>query len=120
MVIEREVDMDVTSGDPREMTDEEAMRWMQELINKLAKEKGAAGGACSLEAIKNPIRRNILKVLEDGALEIDEISERLGVTGSTLRYRLNFLKGSHFIRTEGDKVDLTPGGVSVVRRYKRA
>jgi predicted transcriptional regulator len=120
MATEREVEMDLIGRDPREMTDEEAMRWMQELIDRLAKEKGAIGGACSLEAIKNPIRRNILKVLEHGALEIDEISERLGVTGSALRYHLNFLAGSYFIRTEGDKVDLTPGGVSVVRSYKRA
>lgn len=112
--------MGAAQRDPREMTDEEAMKWMQELVNKLTQEKGSAGGACSLEAIKNPIRRNILKVLEDGALEIDEISERLGVTGSALRYHLNFLTSSYFIRMEGHKVDLTPGGVSVVRSYKRA
>jgi DNA-binding transcriptional ArsR family regulator len=112
--------MDATNKDPREMSDDDVMNWMQELINELAKEKGTAGGACSLEAIRNPIRRNILKVLEDRALEIDEISERLGVTGSALRYHLNFLKSSYFIRIEGDKVDLTPGGVSVVRTYKRA
>ena len=112
--------MDSNPRDPREMTDGELMKWMQDLVNRLAEEKGSASGACSLEAIKNPIRRNILKVLEDGALEIDEISERMGVTGSALRYHLNFLEGSYFIRTEGDKVDLTPGGVSVVRSYKRA
>jgi DNA-binding transcriptional ArsR family regulator len=112
--------MDATNKDPREMSDDDVMNWMQELINELAKEKGTAGGACSLEAIRNPIRRNILKVLEDRALEVDEICERLGVTGSALRYHLNFLKSSYFIRIEGDKVDLTPGGVSVVRTYKRA
>jgi DNA-binding transcriptional ArsR family regulator len=111
--------MRTTSRDPRQMTDEEVMRWMQELVSNLAREKGSAGDACSLEAIKNPIRRNILKVLEHGASEIDEISDRLGVTGSALRYHLNFLKGSYFIRIEGDKVDLTPGGVSVIRSNKR-
>ena len=111
--------MRATKQNPREMTDEEVVRWMQELISKLAKEKGAAGGACSLEAIKNPIRRNILKVLEDGALAIDQISERLGVTGSVLRYHLNFLRSSYFIRMEGDEVDLTPGGVSVVSSARR-
>jgi DNA-binding MarR family transcriptional regulator len=115
-----EIKMGAAQRDPREMTDEEAMKWMQELVNKLTQEKGSAGGACSLEAIKNPIRRNILKVLEDGALEIDEISERLGITGSALKYHLDFLKSSYFIRIEHDKVDLTPGGVSVVRSYKRA
>ena len=112
--------MDATNKDAREISDDDVMNWMQELINELAKEKGTAGGACSLEAIRNPIRRNILKVLEDRALKIDEISERLGVTGSALRYHLNFLESSCFIQIEGDKVDLTPGGVSVVRTYKRA
>jgi transcription initiation factor IIE alpha subunit len=120
MVIEWKVEMDATSRDPRQMSDEEVMSWMQELVNKLAEEKGSAGGACSLEAIKNPIRRTILKALEERALETDEISERLGITGSALRYHLNFLTSSYFIRMEGHKVDLTPGGVSVVRSYKRA
>ena len=105
--------------DPREMTDEEVIRWMQELVNKLMGEKGSAAGACSLEAIKNPVRRNILNVLGERALEINEISERVGITGPALRFHLNFLKRSYFIRIEGDKVDLTPGGVSVIRSNKR-
>ena len=119
MLIERKVEMDSTRRDPREMTDEEAMRWMQELVSKLVEEKGSAGGACSLEAIKNPVRRNILNVLEKRALEISEISERVGVTGPALRFHLNFLSSSYFIRIEGNTVDLTPGGVSVVRSNKR-
>lgn len=111
--------MDTTSQDPRKMTDEEVMNWMQELVNKLAKEKGSAGGACSLEAIKNPVRRHILNVLEEKALAINEISEKVKVTGPALRYHLNFLESSYFIRIEDDKVDLTPGGVSVIRSNKR-
>jgi predicted transcriptional regulator len=119
MVAEWEVKMDSTRQDPREMTDEETMKWMQELVEKLAKEKGSAGGVCSLEALKNRIRRNILNVLEERPLEINEISERVGVTGATLRYYLNFLNSSYFIQIEGNRVDLTPGGVSVVRSNKR-
>jgi predicted transcriptional regulator len=111
--------MDTTSLDPREMTDEEVMNWMQDLVSRLAKEKRTAGDACSLEAIKNPVRRRILNVLEEKALEINEISERVKVTGPALRYHLNFLKSSYFICIEGDTVDLTPGGVSVIRSNKR-
>jgi len=111
--------MDATSRDPREMTDEEVMTWIQDLVSKLAKERGTAGGACSLEAIKNPVRRHILNVLEEKALAINEVSEKVKVTGPSLIYHLNFLKSSYFIRIEGDKVDLTPGGVSVVRSGKR-
>jgi hypothetical protein len=119
MVIEREFEMDSTRRDPREMTDEEVMNWMQKLVNKLAKEKGSTGDACSLEAIKNPVRRRILNVLEERALAINEISERVKVTGPALRFHLNFLRSSCFIRIEGNKVDLTPGGVSIVRSNKR-
>jgi len=105
--------------DPRKMTDEEVMNWMQELVNKLAEEKGSTGSACSLEAIKNPVRRRILGILEERPLAINEISERVGVKGPALRFHLNFLENSYFIRVEGDEVDLTPGGVSVVRSQKR-
>ena len=111
--------MDATSQDPRKMTDEGVMNWMQDLVSKLAKEKGTVGDACSLEAIKNPVRRQILNALEEKALAINEISEKVKITGPALRYHLNFLKSSYFVRIEGDKVDLTPGGVSVVRSNKR-
>ena len=110
--------MDSTQRGPREMTDEELSNWMQGLVNKLVEEKGHAGGVCSLEAIRNPVRRNILKILEERSLSIDEISERLGITGSALRYHLNFLSSSYFIKMAGNEVDLTPGGVSVIRHYK--
>ena len=111
--------MDSAQPDPREMTDEEAMKWTQELVNKLVKEKGSAGGACSLEALKNPVRRNILNALEARALAINEISERLEVTGPALKFHLNFLESAHFICVKGNEVDLTPGGISVVRSRKR-
>ena len=105
--------------DPRDMTNEEVMKWMQESVNNLVAERGSAGGACSLEAIKNPVRRRILNALEERALETDRISERVGITGPALRFHLNFLKSSYFIEIEGNRVDLTPGGVSVVRSNKR-
>jgi predicted transcriptional regulator len=101
------------------MTDEEVMAWMQELLNGLTAKRGSAGGACSLEALKNPVRRNILNALEEKALAVDEISERVGVSGAVLRFHLNFLQSSYFIRIEGNKIDLTPGGVSIVRTGKR-
>ena len=112
--------MDSTRRDPREMTDEETTQWMLELIEKLTEKKDSAGGACSLTAIKNPYRRKILNVLEEKALEISEISERIGITGPKLGYHLNVLSTAYFIQIEGNTVDLTPGGVSVVRSNKRA
>jgi DNA-binding transcriptional ArsR family regulator len=111
--------MDSAQRNPREITDEEAMKWMEDLVKKLVAEKGHAGGVCSLEAIRNPVRRNILEILEQRSLSIDEISERLGITGSALRYHLNLLDNSYLIQISGNKIDLTPGGVSVVRSHKR-
>jgi len=119
MIIKREVEMDSTQRDPRGMTDEELMKWMQELVERLTEEKGSARSACSLEALKNPVRRNILNVLEERPLAINEISERVGVAGPALRFHLNFLKSSYFIQLEANRVDLTPGGVSVARSNKR-
>ncbi len=111
--------MDLARKDPREMTDEEAIQWTQELINKLINEKGSAGGACSLEAVKNPARRNILLTLEKKPLNINEISQKLGIKSDVLKYHLNFLLSSYFIQIEDDMVDLTPGGVAFVRSTKR-
>jgi hypothetical protein len=110
--------MESVNRNPREMSDEEAMRWMQELVNKLAEEKGSAGGACSLEAIRNPVRRKILDALEERPLTINEISEKVGVAGPALMFHLNFLKSSYFIEIEGSRADLTPPGISVVRSHK--
>ena len=105
--------------DPREMSDEEVMKWMQDLITRLTNEKGTAGNACNFEAVKPPVRRNILHALAEKALKIDEISERVGLTEMMLKYHLNVLLSGYFIQMEGNRVDLTPGGVSVVRSDKR-
>jgi predicted transcriptional regulator len=102
------------------MTDEKVAEWMRDLVSRLADGKSSASGACSLEAIKSPVRRKILDALTERALTIDEISEKVGVAGAVLRFHLNFLKTSYFVRIEGNTVDLTPGGVSVVRSHKRA
>ena len=111
--------MDPIQQDPRALTDEEAALWMQELVVKLTDEKGSAGSACSLEAIKNPVRRAILMALDDRALDADEVARRVGVEGATLRYHLNFLATSYFVSIEGERIDLTPGGVAFVRGNRR-
>jgi DNA-binding transcriptional ArsR family regulator len=113
----QEVEMDSTRRNPREMSDEEVAKWMRELVAHAAEEKGCAGavGTCSMEAFRNPFRRDILKALGERALEIEELSERVGLSWSALKFHLNFLQNSSFIELDGDTVDLTPGGVSFVR-----
>jgi DNA-binding transcriptional ArsR family regulator len=111
--------MNVNRQDPRQMSDEETMRWMQDLITRLTDEKGTAGNACNFEAIRHPLRRRILHTLSEKALVIDELSEKLGLGGTSLRYHLNYLTNSYFVQIEGNRVDLTPGGISVVRSDKQ-
>jgi hypothetical protein len=112
-------EMDSAQRDPRDMADDEVARWMGELVNRLADRKNSATGACSLEAARNPVRRDILDALGDRALTIREISEKTGVAGAALKLHLNFLENSCFIQVNGDRVDLTPAGVSVLRSRKR-
>ena len=112
--------MNVTGRDPRDMTEDETIRWMQELIERLTKEKGSTGGACSLEALKSRVRRQILNALAEKPLPLHSISEKVGVAGDRLQYHLNVLRASYFITVEGEIVDLTPGGVSVVRSSIRS
>ena len=109
--------MDSVMKNPRDMSDEEVARWMQELMEQAADEKGCSGavGACSFEAVKNPVRRGILKYLAEKPLSIDELAEKTGLGGSALQFHLNFLLNASFAKMEGDMVDLTPGGVSFVR-----
>ena len=101
--------------EPRGMTDKETMEWMQELIEKLSRDQGSSGNACSFEAVKHPVRRNILRALRERALTTDEVARIAGMTGAKLHYHLNVLKTSYFIDVKDDIVDLTPGGVAVVR-----
>jgi len=109
--------MDAEMRNPRDMSDEEVARWMQDLIERAADDKGCAGavGACSFEAVKNPVRRGILKNLAEKPLSMDELSEKTGLGRSALQFHLNFLLNSSFAKMEGTMVDLTPGGVSFVR-----
>ena len=107
--------MTLNRQDPREMSDEETMEWMQELIEKLSRNQGSSGNACSFEAVKHPVRRNILRALKERALTIDEVGRISGITGAKLDYHLNVLKTSYFIDIKDDIIDLTPGGVAVVR-----
>jgi chorismate mutase len=116
----RRISMALNRQDPREMSDEETMQWMQELIEKVSRDQGSSGNACSFEAVKHHVRRNILRALKERALTIDEVARIAGMTGAKLNYHLNVLKTSYFIDIKDDIVDLTPGGVAVVRADNQA
>jgi hypothetical protein len=103
--------------DPRGMTEEERLNWSRDLKSKQTGWRGCAGavGFCALCAIQNPVRKKILKVLEEEPLEKRKISELTGIQGPPLTLQITILEYSHLIETEGDSVDLTPSGVTFVR-----
>ena len=101
--------------DPREMSVKETMKWTQDLITSLS---GTNSNACSFEAVKQPVRRKILHLLEEKPLDIEALSARLDIDKAKLKYHLNILQNAYFIRMKGDMVDLTPGGLAVVRADK--
>jgi len=98
------------------MTVEETMKWTQNLINSVSDKNK---GVCSFDAVKLPARRKILHALEEKPLNIDELSDILQIDKMKLQYHLNVLNNACFISMEGDQVDLTPGGIAVVRVDKQ-
>lgn len=103
--------------DPREFTDEERLNWAREVKSRQTGWQGCAGavGFCALYAIQNPVRKKILRVLEEKPLGMGKISELTGVEESPLTLQVAILEYSYLVETEGDKVDLTPSGVTFVR-----
>jgi len=101
---------------PRDMTVEETMKWTQDLINSVSDKNK---GVCSFDAVKLPVRRKILHALEEKSLDIDELSGMLEIDKMKLKYHLNVLDNACFISIDGDQVDLTPGGIAVVRVDKQ-
>ena len=52
----------------------------------------------TLNALADPIRREILNLLKDGKLSAGEISERFPVTGASISRHLSVLKDADLIR----------------------
>jgi DNA-binding transcriptional ArsR family regulator len=52
------------------------------------------------EAISNPLRREILKAMEDGEVTIEAIRSRTGLDGKTLEWHLDILEHALCIKKE--------------------
>ena len=103
--------------DPREMTDEERLNWTRELKSRQTGWQGCAGvvGFCSFHAIHNPVRKKILRVIEEVLLEQGSISELTVIEDYSLTLQIAILEDCYLITIEEDKIDLTPCGVTFVR-----
>lgn len=103
--------------DPREMSAEQRLNWALEVKSRQTGCQGCAGavGFCALYAIKNPVRKNILKFLEDEPLDREKVSKLTGLEDIPLTLQIAILEYSYLVETEGDKIDLTPSGVTFVR-----
>jgi len=87
------------------MTPEEAKKRKEEWVAKMKKEGRMKEDmtedhkAC-LNALQNPIRRNILKTLVEQKKSLDEIKAELKLTDSQASYNLNTLESTLCIEKE--------------------
>ena len=56
----------------------------------------------TLKALSDPIRREILAMLKDGAMSAGEIVDRFPVTGASISRHLSVLKNADLIRDTRD------------------
>lgn len=52
----------------------------------------------TLRALADPVRRDILSLLKDGAMSAGEIAEKFPVTGASISRHLSVLKDAELIR----------------------
>lgn len=57
----------------------------------------------TFKALSDPVRRQILELLKDGALSAGEIASHFDMTGATISYHLKVLKKSELIFESKEK-----------------
>lgn len=96
------------------MSDEELKVW-----RKKKADAGLIGNPTearrSVHVMQNPVRREIMTLLKDKALTIKDIADKLNLEEKVLKFHLQVLEQSFFIKIEGNMVDLTPPGVAYTR-----
>ena len=103
----------------REMSEEELDAWKEKLDEHGWGEEPTEAHRRALHALQNPIRREILELLREKALTLGEVVNHLNMDEKTLRFHLQFLKDTFFIKLEGNVIDLTPLGVAYTRHAMR-
>jgi DNA-binding transcriptional ArsR family regulator len=98
----------------REMSDEELKAWRKKAMD--AELIGTSSEVRrSLHAMQTPVRREIMALLKNKALEVREIAGKLNIEEEMLAFHLQVLEKAFFIKIEGNVVDLTPAGVAYTR-----
>jgi predicted transcriptional regulator len=87
------------------MTPEEAAKRKQEWVSKMKcegkmKEDMTEDHKACLNALQNPVRRNILKALVEQKKSLEEIKAELKLTDSQASYNLNMLESTLCIEKE--------------------
>jgi predicted transcriptional regulator len=87
------------------MTPEEAAKRKAEWVARMKKEGRmkedmTEDHKTSLNALQNPVRRNILKALVEQKKSLEEIKAQLKLTGSQASYNLNMLESTLYIEKE--------------------
>jgi predicted transcriptional regulator len=87
------------------MTPEEAAKRKQEWVSKMKregkmKEDMTEDHKACLNALQNPVRRNILKALVEHKKSLEKIKDELKLTDSQASYNLNMLESTLCIEKE--------------------
>jgi len=90
------------------MTPEEAAKRKKEWVSKMKregkmKEDMTEDHKTCLNALQNPVRRNILKTLVEHKKSLEEIKAELKLTDSQASYNLNMLESTLCIEKEESK-----------------
>jgi len=80
------------------------------LIGKKAKPASPEEMALVHHALESPIRRNMIILMNEGALSVQEIARAAG--NRMLDYHLHRLELAGLIELDGDKIVLTEAGVA--------
>jgi predicted transcriptional regulator len=102
----------------REMSDEQLQAWRRKAMEAdlIATPSEVQR---SIHAMQTPVRREIMALLKDKALDIKEIGHRLNLEEEALAFHLQVLEKAFFVKMDGCLVDLTPAGVAYTRNVLR-
>jgi len=101
--------------DVRSMSKEQCEAWMRELEESGAIRDITEDHRLRLAALQNPARRRILEALRDRPMGLEELSQRLNIPSTQLRFHIEMLRSALYVELEGNVVDLTPRGVHYIR-----
>ncbi|MGQ9720545.1 MAG: ArsR family transcriptional regulator [Candidatus Jordarchaeum sp.] len=105
--------------DVREMSDEEIEAWREKMIDKEFVGEVKEHHTKEIHVMQSPVRREIMTILKEKAMDIKELADKLNLDEKTARYHIQFLEDIFYTKMEGNMVDLTPLGVAYTKHVSK-